>query len=147
MPLRSISMETMSAKSDYSLDQFELLKMALRKKGSVEIRLVSNSMAPLLPTGTTARLEPCDFERVSRYDMIVFWYHGKLMCHCVWDFGSFPAANGEKTLITRGLANGESDDPVHESWILGKVVSHKVGPFGFYWNYLKARLGLMGKSV
>ncbi len=120
---------------------FEGLKTSLRKIGSIEIRLISNSMAPLLPTGSIARIEPCSFDDVAKYDMIVFWYHGELMCHCVWARGAFPAANGERTLITKGLNNASSDDPVRESWVLGRVVSHRTNAWQFNWNLVKRRFG------
>jgi hypothetical protein len=123
----------------YSNDDFERLKERVRSAGFAEIRIVSDSMAPLLPVGALARIEACDFDRVARYDLVVFWYDGKLMCHCVWDRGVLPAANGERTLVTKGLANSSADDPVRESWILGRVVSHRATPLGFFWNHLKAK--------
>lgn len=124
----------------YSSEDFERLKSVLQLKGGVEIRIVSESMVPLLPVGAIAELVPCGYDDLRRYDLVVFWYQGRLVCHCVWDHGHFKSANGERTLITRGLANAGSDDPVHESWILGRVVSHAVTPAQFNWNYLKAKL-------
>ncbi len=122
-----------------SSEEFEGLKSLVAKRGSLEIRLVSGSMAPLLPTGSLARIEPCRFEELEKYDLVVFWYHGIVMCHCVWDRGVFPAANGERTLVTKGLANPVSDDPVRESWILGRVTSHATTPWQFNWNLVKAK--------
>lgn len=127
------------AEVKYSLDDFRKLKNSLARAGSVEIRLVSNSMAPLLPTGATARIEPCSPEDLSKYDIIVFWYHGDLTCHCFWSPGLFPAANGERTLVTKGLNNSSVDDPVHESWLLGKVVSHRTSAWQFNALLLKRR--------
>ncbi len=122
-----------------SNEDFETLKSALVLRGSCEIRLVSGSMSPLMPTGTIAKIEPCGFDELAKYDLVVFWYHGVLMCHCVWDRGQLPAANGERTLVTKGLANSVSDDPVRESWILGRVVSHSTTPWQFHWNLIKSK--------
>lgn len=105
---------------------FAALRAALRGGGLREIRLVSNSMAPLLPTGARAIVQGCSIGDLKPFEIVVFWQNEKLICHVVCGQGDLPAADGQMTLVTRGLGSGGFDLPVPESWILGRVISHRL---------------------
>ncbi|MES2855347.1 MAG: hypothetical protein V4692_05770, partial [Bdellovibrionota bacterium] len=93
----------------------------LNSSGSLSIQLMSNSMAPILPTGAIAFIAPAKFDELSMRDIVVFWSDGILICHCFWELSKFPAANGERTIVTRGLSSVGFDYPVRESEFLGRV--------------------------
>ena len=120
-----------------SKNEFDQLKTRLERVGQQKIVIVTGSMAPLLPVGADAMIEACDFEEIKRLDMIVFWSVDRLICHAVCDFGYLPAPNGERTVVTRGLANPGFDFPVSESDILGRVISHELSN----WMYFRAIAG------
>lgn len=110
---------------------FETLKSALAQAKSLEIVLISASMWPVLKTGTKATIEPVTYDDLQPLDFVVFESDQILVCHCVRDRGVFRSATGERTLITRGLANPFFDLPVKESAILGRVNSHRISPLRF----------------
>jgi signal peptidase I len=114
-------------------NQFEQLKLRMAARGSIEIVLVSGSMAPLIKTGDRAVIAPAKLDELVERDMIVFAAKDILICHCVWGHSVFPSADGERMVITRGLAGQTFDYPVRESEILGKVISHTLGPMRFIW--------------
>ena len=122
-----------------SEDDFIVLKKNLPLARSMKITLVSNSMAPILPVGTLAEIGPVAFDDIQPLDFVVFFENGKLICHTVWQRGFFKAPNGERTLITRGLSNPFFDHPVRESYLLGRVTSHRVSRLYLYWLTLTMR--------
>lgn len=107
---------------------------------TVEITLVSGSMSPFLPTGAVARIQRCTYDELRFLDIVVYRAEERLICHCVFGKDEFRAANGERTLITRGLQNPMSDDPVRESDVVGKVVSHSLTKSHFLMIYAIYRL-------
>lgn len=123
-----------------SPSDFERLKNHLVAQRSVNIELVSNSMSPVMPTGTRAVVEPATFDQIRPMDFVVFFSEGILICHAAWEEGFFKAADGQRTLITRGLANPFFDEPVKESQILGRVTSHSITRTRFYWLAIRSRL-------
>jgi hypothetical protein len=114
---------------NFTFIDFQVLKNKLRKTGSVEIRIVSGSMAPLLPVGSLASIEPCDFDHLNPFDLVVFFEEDKFICHTFWSGGAFPAANGDRTLMTWGLNNPDRDLPVAERFLFGRVTSHRLSPW------------------
>lgn len=121
-------------------ENFEELKKKLQNEGRLTIKLVSNSMSPVLPTGAVASIEPVSYNQIQNLDFIVFHSNEILVCHAVWRLGYFKDANGERTIITRGIATPHFDLPVSESRILGRVTSHRISRKKFYWLALKSVL-------
>ena len=115
------------------------MKAKLAEASRLSIILVSNSMAPVLPSGATAEIQPVTYEKIQPLDFVVFFDAGQLICHAVWDKGVFKSANGERTIITRGLSNPAFDHPVRESMILGRVESHRISKPRFLYLSLKAK--------
>lgn len=118
-------------------EEFEALKSKIQTEGQLTIQLVSNSMAPVMPTGTLAHIEPVVYDQVQPLDFIVFYANGILVCHAMWKRGYLKSANGERTLITRGIAAPFFDLPVRESLILGRVTSHRISCQKFYYLAFK----------
>lgn len=126
-------------------ENFDKLKDKLRHDRSLSIKIASNSMAPIMPTGTVALIEPVSYDDIQPLDFIVFHSDGILICHATWDKGFFKAANGDRTIITRGLESPFFDLPMRESNILGRVTSHRISRRKFYWLALKSvLLGRLG---
>ena len=136
----------MSKTPQVTRKSFSAMKNELTRAGALAIRLASNSMAPVLPTGTVAEIMPVTFEELKPLDCIVYDAGELLVCHVVWGFGLFLAANGERTVLTRGLSVPFFDEPVRESRILGRVTSHQISKRRFVFISLLvwaiAKLGL-----
>jgi signal peptidase I len=141
----------MAKHTQLTIVHLDNLKTALRKQGALEIELISGSMSPIMPTGTRAMIEPCQYEDLRRFDSIVFFSDGILICHSIWGLGEFRAPNGDRTIVTRGLANPLADDPVRESVVLGRVTSHRVSKgrflFTLFWASLKLKFGFRQKII
>lgn len=138
-----------TAKVDES--QFARLKNQLEKFGRRQVVLVSNSMSPILPTGSLAEIAPCRINELSRFEMIVFIDEKKLICHMVWNTNEFNSPGGERQIVTRGLLGGGFDLPVAESRILGKVISHRIAPwklpFILFVNRIRWRLSWWSRRL
>lgn len=107
------------------LDEFALLKQAVRQRGGIACRVASGSMEPFLPVGEKLRLEPVDPDKVKRFDLIVFRdLSGLLFCHFVWRKNSL---SEKASVTTRSLRGRGTDDlPAELDAILGMVVSHRL---------------------
>ena len=109
-----------------NFEDFQALRSELLRGGAREIQLVSNSMAPLLPTGARAMVEGCSIGELKPFEIVVFWENGKLICHVVCGQGELPAADGQASLVTRGLSSKSFDLPIPADCILGRVTSHRL---------------------
>lgn len=105
-------------------------------KKRIKVKLISNSMSPVLPTGAVAEIESCTLNDLKFLDFIVFWDGKQPVCHCFFSEGEFKTPSGERTINTRGLANKNFDAIVSESNLLGRIVSHKIRP----WQYIVFRI-------
>lgn len=99
-------------------EQFEALKSSPFFKGVI----VSDSMEPLIKTGDKIVVGIGDRD-LKRFDVIVFYNQGKLICHYLWAVNKII----EPILFqTRSLKYGGKDMPVSFDDYLGKVVSHRL---------------------
>lgn len=99
----------------------EDFKKNLQLKKCTEIRIVSDSMSPLLVPGEKVKVVPISGE-LKRFDIVVFDYYGKPFCHFYWG----RIAN-EDSLCTRSLKFPHRLDlPIHEHAIIGKIVCKKI---------------------
>jgi len=104
------------------LIQLEVLKSRLSKEHTIEIKIISDSMQPLLKIDETVTVIPFE-KKCEIFDLIVFWRNDKLFCHYMWrDQISF-----NNSVITRSLKEPYSDEkPVERIHILGTIKDKKI---------------------
>ena len=119
----------MKKSDELSRNDFEKLKSLPFFKGKV----ITGSMHPVIKIGDGITVEVGNLE-IKRYDIIVIYAHGKLICHYLWAYNRI-----FKPVLfqTRSLVGGK-DFPVDSSDYLGKVVSHRLS----WWR--RVRLLLKG---
>jgi hypothetical protein len=105
--------------------EFNAIKMRLIDEKKVLIKIVSDSMEPLMKVGQSYYVLPHN-NNFKRFEIIVFYQNQRLNCHFVWKnqvlFNS--------TLVTRSLKHFKIDDfPVFYENILGKIESEKISFF------------------
>lgn len=119
--------------------KFELLKNKL-EDGPIEIRIVSDSMLPLIKVGDTISMfkKPT---KLKAFDIIVFFDVDKLVCHFIWkDQKDF---NG--SIITRSLKEPYKNEvPRNYKDIIGIVSSKKISSTTrikiLFFNFLRGTL-------
>jgi signal peptidase I len=112
------------------------------KPKKIKVRIISNSMSPILPVGAFAEMEACRLDDLKFLDVIVFNYNAMLTCHCFISHGEFRNPKGERTFVTKGLANRSFDFPIAESELVGKIATHKLTPWRFaLYSFLNRWLG------
>lgn len=101
---------------------FELVKDKLRKDGKLQIKIVSDSMEPILKVSETFDVDPLP-QKLQIFDLVVFYQSQKLNCHFLWrDQKEF-----NNSIVTRSLKNPQHDDvPVTYDCLLGIVLGKKL---------------------
>lgn len=94
--------------------------MELSKK--VELKVVSDSMMPLIPIGAMLEVEPS--EDYELFDIVLFKVKDKMYCHYIWKINS---KIDKDYLVTRSLKTAEEDFPIHQNQILGVVRNFRIG--------------------
>lgn len=120
-----------------SREEFENLKRRDFFRGNI----VSDSMVPVINIGDKITVE-VGCRTIERFDIIVFWSQGKLVCHYLWAMNK----RVEPLLLqTRSTQYGEKDFPIEWGDYLGKVVSHRLSS----WDKIKIFIFLKykGKSI
>lgn len=98
-------------------EEFELLKKEKFFKSTV----VSDSMVPILKEGDRVIVET-NVQNLKRFDIIVIYLNGKLICHYLWRMNKFVTP----IIVQTRNMKGQVDTPVQLSDCLGKVVSHRI---------------------
>lgn len=120
------------SKSQFSTEEFLVLKKRLSAGKPLGLRVASDSMSPLLQVEQNIQVSLAPLETLKTFDLIVYLEQGKLQVHFLWHI------NNDGALITRSLKNPKTNDPlVPKSHYLGKV--DKIGMSG--WQ--KARVYLL----
>jgi len=103
-------------------EEFKILRNTILKQGMAPIRIVSDSMEPLL--GVDRKYQVASLNREpKRFDIIVFYREGKLFAHYVWRANIL----GGKSFTTRSLKDPGNDEvPVPEEDILGILVGKRL---------------------
>lgn len=119
---------------EISREVFEKLKQQPFFKGVV----VTDSMTPVVKVGDKIVVE-INARELNRFDIIVFWKDGILVCHYLWAMNRVVKPI---LLQTRSLPGGK-DVPITFDDYLGKVVSHRLTT----WDKLKIfyRLKMSGR--
>lgn len=102
--------------SELSREAFEKLKSL----PFIKSQIVSDSMTPILNIGDNVLIEVGDLE-LNRFDIIVIYVDGKLVCHYLWKMNSFV----KPILMQTRNMRKQMDFPIDLTDYLGKVVSHK----------------------
>ncbi len=96
---------------------------ALKAAGNLHpLRVVSGSMAPLIPIGATVVVDPARTPR--RWDVVVYWDGQKLICHVLWHVNRHALPN--EALLLAPLVGRSVDLAVPRERVLGVVVSHRL---------------------
>lgn len=103
---------------------FEILKKVPLYKG----KIVSNSMEPVIRVGEEVVVD-VGAKDIQRFDIIVIYVEGKLICHYVWQVNRLVMP---KLIQTRNMG-GKLDFPVSEADYLGKVLNFKLN----WWHKLR----------
>ena len=131
------------SEKEWKLAEIVLLRALLQERKTLPITIISESMVPLLPVGCRCTIAPVSYTEIKSFDLIVFFSEDKLVCHAVWAKQFLPAANGERTLLTRGFNNAGFDYPVRESEIVARVSSHQMSKWQRLLFVLKARFPIL----
>lgn len=92
----------------------------------LKYKVVSDSMAPLIPMGAELLLEAVKPEEIKRFDILVFQEQKSLVCHYVWHVNKI---HNKGEISTRNLKNGEMDAPFGFAKVNGRVTNFKMGFF------------------
>lgn len=122
-------------KSTMNLIDIEIIKAQLNKNLTVKIKIISDSMSPLIKTNEEIMLIAYPKgTRLKRFDIIVFRYYEKIYCHFFW--GKDISGN----IFTKSLKNPKDFDvPIIENNIIGIVTHKKLSFFSkiiFYFKML-----------
>jgi hypothetical protein len=99
-----------------NIQDFTLLQKNLVLKESMQLRVASDSMHPLLKIDQIITVRPYPVNKLAVYDLIVYLEQGQLQVHFLWHI------NGNGALVTRSLKNPKVNDPlINPSDYLGKV--------------------------
>ncbi len=107
-----------------SREEFEKLKLLPIYKSQV----VSGSMEPVIRTGEEILIDVGNVD-LKPFDIIVFYFDEKLICHFLWRKNRI----AHPILYQTRNMQGSADLPITEEFILGKVISHRIS----LWRRLK----------
>lgn len=104
---------------------FLALKRLLDKNGHHKLKVITDSMEPLIKVGETVTLSPVILNDLELFDIILFKQAAKLNAHFLVKIN-----HKEDQYITRSLKFPNSNDyPIKWDQILGVVTSKKLGWF------------------
>lgn len=110
--------------------QFAEIQKELRQQKKIIVRIISDSMEPLIKTGEEIQLESFNsFDDLRRFDVIVFYHNNILTCHYLWHVNSVITKENQRLLVTRPLGRHYDDFPVTENNVLGWVPSRRLSLF------------------
>lgn len=105
-------------------EQFEEMK----KLPMFKSKVISNSMEPIIKIGDDVVIDVGN-QNISRFDIIVFFHDGKLICHYLWQMNRIV----KPILLQTRNMSGKLDYPVTLDDYLGKVMNYKLS----FWQKLK----------
>lgn len=104
----------------------ESVKTILDLKGSLRLKVASDSMNPVIKVDDLILLESLkDIKTLNRFDVIVYAKDQNLICHYFWCLNSLQTP---PTISTRSLKEPfQNELPFTADKILGIVRSHRIG--------------------
>ncbi len=104
--------------------QFLEIKHEIEEKNLYFIKIITDSMMPLLKINSVYTVTAAEISTLKRFDVILFWYRGKPTAHFYWGPNLL---SKDKSFVTKSLKEAkQSDDPTDNSLFLGQV-NIKVG--------------------
>ena len=100
----------------------------LRKEKFIKSTVVSDSRAPLIKEAEKITIQT-EHGDIKKFDIIVIYLNGKLVCHYLWRLNKFV----EPIILQTRNMRGQVDIPVPLTDCLGKVVSHRIS----FWTRLR----------
>jgi signal peptidase I len=98
----------------------------VRSRGSACLRALGGSMFPWIRPGDLLFVRKCEFETISRGDVILFEQGGRFFAHRVIRrvllAGVESRSNKNHALVTKGDALDGEDSPVSADQFLGRVI-------------------------
>ncbi|WP_290735480.1 hypothetical protein [Halobacteriovorax sp. JY17] len=111
------------------------IKQEIQEKKLFFIKIVSDSMEPLLNVGSKYTVVPVNLNQLKQFDIILFWQNDRPNAHFYW--GKHLAGN-IKGHMSRSLKYpSDVDLPIKDEYILGIIpiklkLRHKII---FLWRY------------
>lgn len=111
---------------------FNSLKKAVHSTAALPLKIVSDSMLPVIPVGAKLLLKKVEPHELARFDIIVFRQREQLNCHFFWSW------NYDGHLMTRSLKEPlENDLACSTDDVLGLVTNFKVSSYQKWAIWLK----------
>lgn len=103
----------------------ESVKTILNLKGTLRLRVASDSMNPVIRINDLISLESLkDIKTLKRFDLIVYEKDQRLFCHYFWSLNSLQQPT---TICTRSLKEPfQNELPFTTDKVLGIVTSHRI---------------------
>ena len=97
--------------------QHEVFKKKLSQKGVTQkIRIVSDSMHPVIKINEVLDVERIEIHQLKRFDIILVNYFGTPYCHFFWNFLN------ENEIVTKSYKHPEKYDlPIKNEHIIGII--------------------------
>ena len=106
----------------------DILRALLMKNNTAKIRIISDSMAPLIKPGEVVNINSVHKE-LSRFDIIVFDYYGAIFCHFFWK-KLINQTNSSISIQTRSLKKpAQADIPISPQSVIGVISCKKLTLF------------------
>jgi signal peptidase I len=109
----------------------DFLKLKTSGESLHKLSVVTGSMTPLIPVGSTVVVDKLAPYQVN--DIIVFWHNKKLVVHVLWSVNKNIKHKDQDVLVTRALNSRVLDASISQENILGKVVNYKLS----FWDLLR----------
>ncbi len=123
-------MNEITSIEDYRLIAGQIAKEESRVGDQIRLRVISDSMAPLLKIGDTVIVVPISPAALRRGDVIVVWRNEEFITHrlVTWRHGLW---------FTKGDRFHYLDPPIKKEAVLGKVIAVQSG--NVFLNFRKPR--------
>lgn len=105
-----------------SPEDFVFLKAKLAKIGHHRLKILSDSMEPILKVNHEYRVEFCSFGDLKTFDIVVFLEGRKLMSHFLW----FKSESFEHWISKSYRYPTQLDSPITEQNYLGVIRDPKI---------------------
>ncbi len=109
--------------------KFELIKKAILTKGELDIKIISDSMSPVIKIGDIAKVISIKNYKpeLKTFDIILYWNGSLLICHYVWNLNQIINNNDGRNITTRSIKeSGNNGVPISFDHILGKIIDHQI---------------------
>ena len=106
-------------------EEFQSLKAKLQNEGMVPLKIISESMEPVLTLNTNYKVASLAGDP-SKFDIIVFLRDQRLVAHYIWRINTIKGVS----YTTRSLQDPHKDEiPVESQDILGILVGKRLNFF------------------